>query len=102
MERTEINHLCDIMARLIPFPVYVMELDTGHILYAYESHSGEFIGGYPASDAVDKGWRFLHEIISPEMRSFIDDAINVIRDFSIQKTLIQTKNILPYRSTAIF
>lgn len=55
MERTEINHLCDIMARLIPFPVYVMELDTGHILYASESHSGEFIGGYPASDAVDKG-----------------------------------------------
>lgn len=43
------------MARLIPFPVYVMELDTGHILYASESHSGEFIGGYPASDAVDKG-----------------------------------------------
>ena len=81
MERTEINHLCDIMARLIPFPVYVMELDTGHILYASESHSGEFIGGYPASDAVDKGWRFLHEIISPETRSFIDDAINIIRDF---------------------
>ena len=81
MERNEINHLCDIMTRLIPFPVYVLELDTGHILYASESHSGEFIGGYPASDAVDKGWRFLHEIISPETRPFIDDAINVIRDF---------------------